>query len=130
MSPTKQAKSKATVSERPTHTSLLVQRRQSDEANKYMGMIRRPMGIFGQDAGVAPLLFRNMEFITTGVRTSVKCLIWRTVLFDSLVSPLLYWGVIGPTQSTGREPLLDSITSLPAATWFSQEVSHPGTNQA
>ncbi len=28
--------------ERPTHTSLLVERRQSDEANQCMGMIRRP----------------------------------------------------------------------------------------
>jgi len=37
------------------------------------------------------------------------------VLFDSIVSPLPYWGV---------------RTLLPAATWFSQKVSHPGTNQA
>ncbi len=28
--------------ERPTHTSLLVERRQSDEPNQCMGMIRRP----------------------------------------------------------------------------------------
>ncbi len=41
---------------------LLVERRQSDEANQCMGMIRkhdgqRPMGEYGQDAGVPPLLF-------------------------------------------------------------------------
>ncbi len=39
------------------HTSLLVERRQSDEANQYMGMIRSPMRKFVSDAGVTPLLF-------------------------------------------------------------------------
>jgi len=44
------------------------------------------------------------------------------VLFDSSV-PI-------PYRPQGEQhPLLDSLTPLPAATWFSQ-VSHPGTNQA
>ncbi len=48
--------------ERPPHTSLLVERRQSDEANQCIGMIRRPWwseasGLVCQDAGVTPLLF-------------------------------------------------------------------------
>ncbi len=54
--------------ERPPHTILLVERRQSNEANQCMGMIsvwgwlgghdgQRLMGEFGQDAEVTPLLF-------------------------------------------------------------------------
>ncbi len=48
--------------ERPPHTSLLVERRQSDGANQCMGWLgvhdgQRPMGKFGLDAGVTPLLF-------------------------------------------------------------------------
>jgi len=27
-------------------------------------------------------------------------------------------------------PLLATLTPIPSATWFSQEVSHPGTDQA
>ncbi len=47
--------------ERPPHNSL-VERRQSDEANRVLGILRghdgqRPMGKFGQDAGITPLLF-------------------------------------------------------------------------
>ncbi len=46
--------------ERPPHTSLLVERRQSDEANQCMGWLgghdgQRPMGEFGQDAEVTPI---------------------------------------------------------------------------
>ncbi len=41
----------------PTTHQLQVERRQSDEANQCMGMIRRPMGKFDQDTGVTPLLF-------------------------------------------------------------------------
>ncbi len=49
--------------ERPPHISLLVERRQSDEANQQIwGLLgdhddQRPMGKFGQDAEVTPLLF-------------------------------------------------------------------------
>ncbi len=47
--------------ERPPHTSLLVERRESEEVNQCMGIIshdgQRPMGKFGQNAGVTPLLF-------------------------------------------------------------------------
>ncbi len=48
--------------ERPPHTSLLVERRQSDEANQQIwGLLgghddQRPIGKFGQDAEVTPLL--------------------------------------------------------------------------
>ncbi len=37
----------------PTHTSLLVERRQSDEANQCMGMIRRPWLVRGQWGNLA-----------------------------------------------------------------------------
>ncbi len=48
--------------ERPPHTSLLVERRQSDEANQCMGMIRRPWwseanGEIWPGCRVTPLLF-------------------------------------------------------------------------
>ncbi len=51
--------------ERPPHTSLLVERRPSDAANQQIwgllgghdGQTPRPVGEFGQDAGVIPLLF-------------------------------------------------------------------------
>ncbi len=42
--------------------------------------------------------------------------------FYSIVSPSLYWG--------SNIQVLASLTPLPAATQFSQEVSHPGTDQA
>ncbi len=45
--------------------------------------------------------------------------------FYSIVSPSLYWG----SNTPGKHPLLASLTPLPAATQFSQEVSHPGTDQ-
>ncbi len=35
-----------------------------------------------------------------------------------------------PHRLQGEHPLLVSLTPLPAATYFSQEVSHPGTDQA
>ncbi len=51
--------------ERPPHTSLLVEKRQSDAANQQIwgllgghdGQTPRPVGEFGQEAGVIPLLF-------------------------------------------------------------------------
>ncbi len=49
--------------ERPPHTSLLVERRPSDETNQQIwGLLgghdgQRPMEKFGQDAGVTPLSF-------------------------------------------------------------------------
>ncbi len=48
------------VPERPPHTSLLVERRQSDAVNQCMGMIRRPWWLEANGRicpGVTPLLF-------------------------------------------------------------------------
>ncbi len=53
--------------ERPPLTSSLVERRQSDETNQCTGMIKRPMGKFGQDTRVTPQLFLKdiLGFIMT-----------------------------------------------------------------
>ncbi len=55
--------------ERPPHTSLLVERRQSNEANRCTGLLgghdgQRPMGKFGQNAGFTPLstLFQRISW--------------------------------------------------------------------
>ncbi len=54
--------------ERPPHTSLLVERRQSDEANQCMGMIRRPWWseasgqIWPGCRGYTPTLFRRTSW--------------------------------------------------------------------
>ncbi len=54
--------------ERPPHTSLLVERRQSDEANQCMGMIRRPWWseangqIWPGCRGNTPTLFRRTSW--------------------------------------------------------------------
>ncbi len=54
--------------ERPPHTRLLVERRQSDEANRCMGMIRRPWGseangrIWPGCQGYTPTLFRRTSW--------------------------------------------------------------------
>ncbi len=59
--------------ERPPHTSLLVERRQTDEANQCMGMIRRPWWseangeIWPDCRGYTPTLFR---------RTSWDLILW------------------------------------------------------
>ncbi len=50
--------------------------------------------------------------------------------FYSIVSPSLYWGIRTHTDLRVSPPLLASLTPLPTATKFSQEVSHPGTDQA
>ncbi len=52
--------------ERPPHTSLLVERRQSDEANQCMGMIRRP---WWSEANGR---------IWPGCRDNTPTLFWRT----------------------------------------------------
>ncbi len=60
--------------ERPPHTSLLVERRQSDEANQCMGMIRRPwcqrpnekFGIF-YDHRVSGTRFNVWKLGVTGI---------------------------------------------------------------
>ncbi len=66
--------------ERPLHTSLLVERRQSDEANQCMGMIRRPWWseasglVWPGCRGNTPTLFRrtSWDFLwPQRVRTSV-----------------------------------------------------------
>ncbi len=54
--------------ERPPHTSLLVERRQSDDANQCMGMIRRPWWseasgrIWPECRGNTPTLFRRTSW--------------------------------------------------------------------
>ncbi len=54
--------------ERPPHTSLLVERRQSDEANQCMGMIRRPWWseasglVWSGCRGNTPTLFRRTSW--------------------------------------------------------------------
>ncbi len=54
--------------ERPPHTSLLVERRQSDEANQCMGMIRRPWWseasglVWPGCRGNTPTLFRRTSW--------------------------------------------------------------------
>ncbi len=67
---------------------------------------QRPMGEFGQDAGVTPLLFSKdiLGFLMTtesqdlGLTSHPK-----DGAFYSVVSPSLYWGV-GPTQTAGWAP--------------------------
>ncbi len=52
--------------ERPPHTSLLVERRQSDEANQCMGMIRRPW--WSEASGL----------VWPGCRGNTPTLFWKT----------------------------------------------------
>ncbi len=70
------------VPELPPHTSLLVERRRSDEANQQvLGLLgghddQRPIGKFGQDAEVTPLLFSKGIFNDhreSGPRFNVSC---------------------------------------------------------
>jgi len=76
-----------------------VERRQSDEANKYMGRIR------GHDDRQKPMdkLSQNAQHL------------------------LFFVGHPGIFKISS---LLASLKPLKAVTWFSQEFSHPGTNQA
>ncbi len=59
------------VAERPPHTSLLVERRESDEANQCMGIIRRPWWseatreIWSGCRDYTPTLFRRTFLMTT-----------------------------------------------------------------
>ncbi len=89
------------VPERPPHTSLLVERRQSDEANQCMGIIRRPWwseasGLIWPGCGVTPYSFSKdiLGFLMTtesqdlGLASHPK-----DSAFYSIVSPILHWGV-------------------------------------
>ncbi len=69
------------------------------EPIKWMRIIRRPVGQwrkFGQDPGVTPLLFYKKCHVIfndhreSGPQFNISS---ETVLFDSIVSPSLYWGV-------------------------------------
>ncbi len=91
--------------ERPPHTSLLVERRQSDESNQCMGWLeghngQRPMGEFGQDAGVTPLLFFeghpgifNYLFLQSHPKDGALFLLYSFPIT-----------ILGPTQTAGLAP--------------------------
>ncbi len=94
------------------HTSLLVERKQIDEANQCMGMIRRPWWseaneAIGQDAGVSPYSFSKdiLGFLMT---TESQDLDLTSHPKDSacltVECPCHYSGVLGPTQTTGWAP--------------------------
>ncbi len=98
--------------ERPAHTSLLVERRQSDEANQCMGMIRRPWWseangwIWSGCRGYTLLFSERYSGIfnnhrESGPRFSVssegRCFLQYSV-------PRHYTGALGPTQTTGWAP--------------------------
>ncbi len=110
--------------ERPPHTSLLVERRQSDEANQCRRMIRRPwwseaMGEFGQDAGVTPLLFSKdiLGFImTTGSQDLSLTSHLKDGAFLQYCVLVTTLGRYDPHRLQGEHPLLVSLTPLPAAT--------------
>ncbi len=105
--------------ERPPHTSLLVERRQSDEANQCMGMIRRPwwwqrpMGKFGQDAGLHPHSFSKdiLGFLMTretGPQFNISSKGWCFLQYSVP-------DTIGRPRLQGEPPLLVSLAPLPAA---------------
>jgi len=102
------------VPERPQHTSLLVERGQSDEANQYMGMIRRPWWtdangqIWPGCQDYTPTLFPNdiLGFLMT-TESQVLCLMSRPndgALWQYSLPPHHYTVVLGPTQTTGWAP--------------------------
>ncbi len=93
---------------RPPHTSLLMERRQSDADNQCMyQMIRRPWWleanreIWSGFRGNTLLFFEGHHGFFNYHRE--PGLMRRTVLFYSIVSPSLYWGVRTP-QTTGWAP--------------------------
>ncbi len=93
-----------------THTSLLVERRQSDEANQCMGNIRRPwwsMGKFGRDGGVTPLLFSKdiLGFLMTTENQDLGLMSHpKDGAFLQFSVPVTILGCLGPTQTTGWAP--------------------------
>ncbi len=95
--------------ERPPHTSLLVERRQSDEANQCMGMIRRPWWSESNGEiwpGLHPYSFSKdiLGFLMTTESQYLDLTSNpKDGAFCSIVSPSLYW-VLGPTQTTGWAP--------------------------
>ncbi len=110
--------------ELPPRTSLLVERRQSDEANRCMEMIRRPRWseangqIWPGCQGYTPTLFeRHPEIFNdhreSGPRFNVssegRCLLQYSV-------PVTILGCWDPHRLQGEHPLLASLTPLPAAT--------------
>ncbi len=99
----------------PPHTSLLVERRRSDEANQSMGMIRRPWWseangeIWPGCRGVTPLLF-FLKYILGFLMTTVCQDLSLTshpkdgAFWQYSVCPHHYSGVLGPTQTAGWAP--------------------------
>ncbi len=79
-----------------------------------MRIVRRPMGKFGQDAKVTPLLFSKdiLGFLMTTESQDLDLMSHpKDGAFCSIVSPSLYQG---PTQTAGWAP--PALTPLPAAT--------------
>ncbi len=95
--------------EHPPHTSLLVERRQSDGPNQCMGMIRRPWWseangqIWPGCRGYTPTLFRRIfnDHRESGPRFNVssegRCFLQYSV-------PSLYWGVRTHTDHKNSSP--------------------------
>ncbi len=98
--------------ERPPHTSSLVERRQSDEVYQQIwGLLgghdgQRPVGKFGQDAKVTPLLFfgghPGILMVTAsqdlGLISHPKDMLFFVLFLDSIISPSLYWGATAHTD--------------------------------
>ncbi len=88
--------------ERPPHTSLLVERRQSDEANQFMGgdweamMVRGQWGNLARMPGLHPYS-SSKDILGFLMTTESQDLDLTSNLKDgafySIVSPSLYWGV-------------------------------------
>jgi len=104
---------------------------QSDKANQYLGIIRSPWWtevtgqIWLRCQGYSPTLSKDIQgFLKTtesqdlGLTSHPK----NGALWQYSV-PVT---ILRPTQVA---PLQAPLTPLPAVTWFSQKVSHPGTNQ-
>ncbi len=104
--------------ERPQHTSLFVERRQSDEANQCMGMIRRPWWseANGEIWLGCPYSFLKdiLGFLMT-TESQDLCLTShpKDGAFYSIVFLSLHWGV---STHTDEHPLLASLTPLSTAT--------------
>ncbi len=98
--------------DRSPHTSLLVERRQSDEANQCMGMIRRPLWseangqIWPGCRGHTSTLFERHPGIfndhrESGPRFNVSS---EGRCFLTVQCLRHYTGALGPTQTTGWAP--------------------------
>ncbi len=103
------------------HTSYRWRGERVKEPIKWMGIIRRPWSTRASGGNLArtPLLFTRsaMGFlmITESQNLGLTSHLKDERLFDSIVSPSLYWGVRTNTPQ-GEQPLLVSLTPLPTAT--------------